>query len=82
MESSQGESPEEIRKILRKRIILEPASPPKVLGGQSCGLPPNKMRLISEDLDLKIEFGYYRSQIKNAETVKTLFELILMETIK
>lgn len=52
------------------------------LGGQSCGMPRMKAILYSEDLDLKIEFGYHKSQIRNREACWTLFELMLDDLIK
>jgi hypothetical protein len=50
-------------------------------GGQMCGLPPNKVILISDELDVRIEVGYHRSQIQNYEDAMLLMELYIDEVI-
>jgi len=53
---------------------------PQVTGGQTVSygraLP---VTLISEELDIKITVGYYRSNSKNKELALTLFELAASE---
>lgn len=50
-------------------------------GGQMCGLPSNKVILISDDLDIRIEVGHHRSQIKNYEDAMMLMELYIDEVV-
>lgn len=51
-------------------------------GGQSCGLPSNKVILISDELNCRIEVGYHRSQIKNHEDAMLLMELYIDEILE
>lgn len=69
-------------KELIKRNIRWVVDPHRPLGGQSCGVTPTKVKLVSEDLDLEITVGHCRSQIKNKEFAFTLFELALDDIIK
>ena len=51
-------------------------------GGQMCGLPSNKVILISDDLSVRIEVGYNRSQIRNYEDAMLLMELYIDDKIE
>jgi len=56
---------------------------PVTTGGQTaspCRAYPSI--LISEELDIKITVGYYRSQMKNKELALTLFDLALDDLIR
>lgn len=55
---------------------------PPIMGGQQCGMPNYPVVLISEELNLEITLGYYRSNSGNKELAFTLFELALDELIK
>lgn len=50
-------------------------------GGQTTGVFDPTVVLTSEELDLKIEIGYYNSQMENKELAFTLFCLTLDELI-
>lgn len=71
---------EEIKQQIKSNAKLETAYPP-IVGGQSCGIFPSKVRLTSEELDLSIEFGYYKGSLKNKEKVLLLFELLIDEIV-
>jgi hypothetical protein len=71
---------QDIKKIVLANIKIENYKPKT--GGQTCGVMESRIILYSEELDLRIEFGYHRSQLKNAELAHTLFELVLDELIK
>ena len=72
----------ELKQKIISNVKIEPIQPPPNLGGQSYGIPKySKMKIYSEELDLTIEFGYYRSALKNRDIVATLFELALDEII-
>lgn len=73
-------SNEEIKEEILKRIRRETPTNNKY-GGQSCGLPSNKVILISDELNLRIEIGYNRSQIKNYEDAMLLMELYIDEVM-
>ena len=60
-----------------KREILNPK-----MGGQSCGLPQQKVRLVNEELNVAVEIGTHRSQLKNHELAMTIMELIIEDLIK
>jgi hypothetical protein len=47
-----------------------------------CGLPSNKVILISDDLSVRIEVGYHRSQIRNYEDAMLLMELYIDDKIE
>ena len=66
---------EEVKQIILKNI--KKTNPDKITGGQSCGLMSSKVLLISEDANIKIEIGYYRSSLKNYETAMILMELAI-----
>jgi protein subunit release factor B len=63
-----------IRKI--KRIPI-----PSPYGGQSVGISPSKVILESEELNLRIEIGYHRSQLRNHQDAMLLMELYIDEII-
>lgn len=72
---------QEVKEQIKNNVKFETVNPTKT-GGQSCGIIDSKQRLYSEELDLTIETGYYRSQLKNKELLMYLFELVLDEIIK
>ena len=72
---------DELKDSVRKNVKWDTKRPP-VTDGQQCGLPRYPVVLKSEDLDLEITIGYYRSSIKNKELANTLFELVLDELVK
>lgn len=72
---------EEIKQEIRDKIKVSIENP-SYSGGQTCGVMPSKIILISEDLDLEIRVGYNRSQLKNRDLAIILFELTLDELIK
>ena len=70
---------ETIKEIIRKNVIIKPINNHEK-GGQSCGIYFNsKLSLYSEELDLRIETGRYKSQLKNSELLIKLFEVVLSE---
>jgi hypothetical protein len=71
---------ENFKKSLMDNIIIENVQPPKS-GGQHCGMRYPKQSLYSEDLNLKIELGYHRSQHKNIEILKEIFNLAIDKLI-
>jgi hypothetical protein len=72
---------EELRKKLISGIRKETPNDNRY-GGQMCGLPSNKVILISDDLSLRIEVGYNRSQIRNYEDAMLLMELYIDDKIE
>lgn len=72
---------DEIKQQIKNNVKWEVINPYKV-GGQSCGMPKLKQKLISEEMDITIEVGYKRSALKNRELAFILFELALDELIK
>jgi len=70
---------------IKEKIIHERKLTPKTItthGGQSTGRHNPTMVLECETLDLKIEFGYYRSQHQNRQMLNTIHELLIDEIIK
>jgi hypothetical protein len=72
---------EELRNMLISGIRKETPDDNRY-GGQMCGLPSNKVILISEELNIRIEVGYHRSQIKNYEDAMLLMELYIDDKIE
>jgi hypothetical protein len=72
---------EELRKKLISGIRKETPNDNRY-GGQMCGLPSNKVILISDDLSVRIEVGYNRSQIRNYEDAMLLMELYIDDKIE
>lgn len=70
----------EAKQKIRNNVKIETINPPKI-SGQSCGIIYSKQRLYSEELDLTIETGYYKSSLKNREILFTLFDLALNDLI-
>ena len=66
----------EIKQQIKDNVKFETVNPPKT-GGQSCGILNCKQRLYSEELDLIIETGRHRSNLKNRELLFILFELAI-----
>lgn len=71
----------EIKQQIRDNIRWD-VKRPIPLGGQQCGIPNYPVILKSEELDVEITVGYYRSQLKNKELAFDLFELALDKLIK
>ena len=72
---------EEKKEYIKKEIkIYKENSDYK--GGQQCGFIARPIILESEELALKMELGYYRSDNMNRELLLTIFNLILDEVIK
>jgi hypothetical protein len=71
----------EVKQQIRNNVKFESINPPQI-GGQSCGMIYSKQRLYSEELDLTIETGHYRSQLKNRNLLFTLFDLALDDLIR
>jgi len=69
----------------RKEIVLKnikwEVKDPYERGGQSVGVMPKTVTLISDDLDVKISIGYERSQIRNKETALLIFDLVLEDIL-
>jgi protein subunit release factor B len=72
----------EIRQKIIDNIKREVVTPNTKPGGQSVGLPPQKVKLYSEECNIAIEVGYYRSQIKNHELAMELMKLTIEELVK
>ncbi len=70
----------EAKQLIKKNAKFEDCTP-VIRGGQSCGIIYSRQRLYSEELDLTIETGYYRSTLKNRELLFTLFDLALDDLI-
>ena len=71
----------EVKQQIKNNVKFETVNPPQT-GGQSCGIIYFKQRLYSEELDLTIETGYYRSHLKNRELLFTLFDLALDDLVR
>ena len=71
----------EVKQQIKNNVKFETVNPPQT-GGQSCGIVYSKQRLYSEELDLTIETGYHRSQLKNRELLFTLFDLALDDLVR
>lgn len=71
----------EVKQLIKDNVKWEVINPQKP-GGQSCGVPRLKQKLISEELDISIEVGCKRSALKNREFAYTLFEFALDKLIK
>ena len=74
-------SAKEAKEFIKKNIELKAVEPP-VCGGQTVGTFQNFMMLRSEDVNIEIKCGHYRSQLKNTELIMTIFDLMLDELIK
>lgn len=71
----------EVKQQIKNNVKWEVINPHRP-GGQSCGMPQLKQKLISEEMDITIEVGYKRSALKNRELAFTLFELALDELVR
>jgi hypothetical protein len=71
---------EELKSKIRSNLKLENVNPP-ITGGQSCGVFHSNIRLISEELDLTITCGHFKSNKKNRDFLLLLFELVIDELI-
>lgn len=67
----------DIKQSIKNNLKWDTKKPPGIMGGQHCGIPLYPVILRSDELDLEITIGYYRSQLKNKELAITLFELAL-----
>jgi hypothetical protein len=74
------ENNDEIKKKLISTLRKESPNDNRY-GGQMCGLPSNKVILISDDLNVRIEVGYHRSQIRNYEDARMLMELYIDDVV-
>lgn len=72
---------DEIKQDVRDNMKWEFPKHPNA-GGQHVGITSKTVTLVSEDLSIRLEIGYCRSQIQNRDTAKLLFELLLDEFIK
>lgn len=70
-----------VKQQLKDNVKWEVMNPDES-GGQNCGILQLKQKLISEELDIKIEIGYKRSALDNRELAIKLFELALDELVK
>ncbi len=68
-------------KKLREEVRFEIINPDEK-GGQCCGMRYSKMRLISDDLDVVIETGYFKSNFQNKEFLLKMFDAALNELVK
>jgi hypothetical protein len=74
-----------MNEVVRKKLIdgiRKEAPDDNRYGGQQCGLPSNKVILISDELNVRIEVGYHRSQIHNYEDAMLLMELYIDDKIE
>ena len=72
---------EKYKQEIRQNIKWKVENPTK-LGGQQCGTPLRPVILESEELNIEIKIGYYRSNYQNKELALTLFDLTLDDLIK
>ena len=70
-----------VKQSIKDAVIFTSINLPSTGGQQVTSSPNPKLRLYSEELDLKIETGYHRSFIKNKELLLKLFEVMLNEVI-
>jgi hypothetical protein len=71
----------DIKDQIKKNVKWDSKRPPE-RGGQMCGMPNYPVILKSEELDLEIVIGFYKSQLKNKEFAWILFELALDDLVK
>lgn len=71
---------EETKQTIKENVKLS-VKKDKV-GGQHTNIPDYPVILISDELQVEITIGFYRSQLKNKNLALTLFELTLDELIK
>lgn len=71
---------ETIKQIVRDNMKI--SSRHHTSGGQTTGFIDPGVILYSEELDLKIEIGQYKSRLKNQQFAVILFELALDEFVK
>lgn len=69
------------KKAIRDGIKLSIGASKRPVGGQSCGLERFPVVLKSEDLEIEISVGYFKSNIKNREYGMMLFDLIIDDLI-
>jgi hypothetical protein len=72
---------DEMKRDVKCNVKCSVKNPPK-LGGQQCGIMSNQIVLKSEDLDIEITIGHFRSQLKNKELGSTLMDLAIDELVK
>jgi protein subunit release factor A len=72
---------QELREEIVKNLVIE-AVPKKESGGQSVGRISPAIKLYSEELDLEIKIGAYRSQYQNRDAAMTIFQIILDDYLK
>lgn len=71
----------EVKQLIKNNVKWEVINR-EIPGGQSCGVPWLKQKLISEDLDISIEVGCKRSALQNRELAYEIFEFALDKLIK
>jgi len=71
----------EVKEKITANVKISTVKPPET-GGQTCGVTFPKIRLYSEDLDLTIETGYYRTNQKNIELLMKMYNIALNEIVK
>lgn len=62
-------------KFIKESVKFE-AKKDDCRGGQHCGIINSNQILICEDLDIKIEIGFYRSAIKNRELALKMLDVL------
>jgi len=71
----------EVKEKITANVKISTVNRP-ITGGQACGVTFPKIRLYSEDLDLTIETGYYRTNQKNIELLMKMYNIALNEIVK
>jgi hypothetical protein len=71
-----------IKKEIKRNLKWSSDRSKEQKGGQQCGIPLFPTILESEELQVKIQVGCYRSQMRNKELAYALFELALDELTK
>ena len=72
---------EDIKKRILDNIIIKVKHPTQP-GGQSVHSFIRAITVKSEELDVEITIGYYRSQIQNKELALTLFNLAVDDILR
>jgi hypothetical protein len=58
---------------------LKTVEPPKISGGQTCGMFDPSVHYVHEDIGFEIKVNGSRSKLKNAKFAMTVFELFCDE---
>lgn len=70
------------KQTIINNLSIEIDKPKESLGGQQCGMPIYPMIVKSEDLNIEIKVGHYRSNHQNRELAITLIKLAIDELVK